>query len=169
MNASDGVRGGRIVERPPGQADRAPLPTVAVLSGHAELRNWVASVLGPDIQVRLQQWRSGGQPRPVDHIVAEVAADGVHVVCLGDDVPLQFAFAVAALIDQSQAHISVILLATPWPEVWRGALRAGVRDVVDPSGGDGDLQPALLQALERAAHLNELRGQRFRPQRPPAG
>jgi pilus assembly protein CpaE len=157
MNAGNGIRGGRIVERPPGQADGAPPTTVAVLSGHMELRDWVASVLGADTQVRLQQWRSGGQPRPVDNIVDEVAADNVHVLCLGDDVPLELAFAVATQVDRSQAHISVILLAAPWPEVWRGALRAGVRDVVDPSGGAAELQPALVRALERVAHLNDLR------------
>ena len=158
MNANDGVRGGRIVERPPGQADgAAPLATVAVLSGHAEVMNWVASVLQADVQVRLQQWRSGGQSRTVDDIVHEVAADDVHVLCIGDDVPLELAFAVASLIDRSQAQIGVILLAAPWPEIWRGALRAGVRDVVDPSGGDGELQPTLLRALERAARLRELR------------
>ncbi len=144
----------------PGAAPRGdqttPL-TVALLSGNSDLRTWLASVAGPGAQVRLQQWQSGGQPRPVDGIVDEIAADDIHVLCIGDDVPLEMAFAVASLVDRSHAHMSVILLAAPWPEVWREALRSGVRDVVDPSGGDAELAPALHRALERAAHLSELR------------
>jgi pilus assembly protein CpaE len=130
---------------------------MALLSGNGDLRTWLASVVGAEVLVRLQQWQSGGQPRTVDSIVDELAADDIQVLCIGDDVPLELSFAVASLVDRAHAHIGVILLAAPWPEVWREALRSGVRDVVDPRGGDAEVAPALHRALERAAHLSELR------------
>jgi pilus assembly protein CpaE len=163
MSSADGAtRSGSGANRAPAPAapppDRPAAPlTVTVLSAHAEVMKWVAEALGPETQVRLQQWHIRGQPRRVDAIVTEVAADQVQVLCIGEDVPLELAFAVASLIDRAHAHISVILLAAPWPEVWREALRSGVRDVVDPNAGHRELVPALRRALERAAHLSELR------------
>jgi pilus assembly protein CpaE len=138
-------------------ADHGAPPTVALLSSNADLRVWLARVAGDAAEVRLQHWQSGGQARPVLAIVDELAADAADVLCIGDDVPLELAFAVAAQIDQVHAHVSVLLLAAPWPEVWREALRSGVRDVVDPSRGEAEVAPALHRALQRAAHLQELR------------
>jgi pilus assembly protein CpaE len=161
------LRGGRIVD-PSAANEPEPVATVTVLSSHAELMAWTAALLGPETQVRLQQWHDGGQARPIDDIVAEVAADDVHVLIIGDDVPLELSFNVATLVDRYHTHVSVILLAAPWPEVWREALRAGVRDVVDPSGGDAELAPALQRALERAASINEMRASAVAPE-PPTG
>jgi pilus assembly protein CpaE len=150
--------GGRIVGGAEAHGPGAvPLLTVTVLTANANLRPWLAQIVGDGVQVRLQTWRSGDQPRAVLSIVDEIVADGVDVLCIGDDVPLELAFAVAARIDQNHAHVSVLLLAAPWPEVWREALRSGVRDVVDPGKGHTEVAPALDRALKRAAHLHELR------------
>jgi pilus assembly protein CpaE len=131
--------------------------------------NWVTGTLNrPDVPVRLLQWQAGGRPRAPEHIVTDVVADGVNVLCIGDDVPLDVAFAVSSHIDRTHAHMSVILLAAPWPEVWREALRSGVRDVVDPNAGSRELAPALHRALGRAAHLSELRAVAARAE-PPTG
>ena len=134
-----------------------PPLTVTLLTANPNLRPWLAQMLGDGVQIRLQAWRSGDQPRAVLAIVDELVADGVDVLCIGDDVPLELAFGVAARIDQNHAHVSVLLLAAPWPEVWREALRSGVRDVVDPGKGHAEVAPALHRALTRAAHLHELR------------
>jgi pilus assembly protein CpaE len=90
-------------------------------------------------------------------LVDELAADDVDVLCIGDDVPLELAFHVAEIFDQRHSHVSVLLLAAAWPDVWREALRSGVRDVVDPAGGVAEVGPALERALQRAANVAELR------------
>ena len=155
-------RGGRIVTGPVGPA--AATSVIALLSGNAGLMHWLSERVGQAIEVRLMQWRTEGRPRQVDKIVSEVAADGIHVLCVGDDVPLDLAFAVSSLADRNYAHISVILLAAPWPEVWRHAMQSGVRDVVDPSKGEAELGPALQRALDRAAYLTELQAAAAAPE-----
>jgi pilus assembly protein CpaE len=139
----------------------APLPNVTLLSGREDLRAWlgsvVASVAGPAADVRIQHWQIAGQPRAVMGLVDELAAEEVDVLCIGDDVPLHLAFHVAEIFDQRHSHVSVLLLAAAWPDVWREALRSGVRDVVDPAGGAAEVGPALERALQRAAHHAELR------------
>ena len=62
----------------------------------------------------------------------ELAAAGASVVCVGADVPLPIAFGVAAIVDRDHPEMSVVLVASPDEDVWREALRAGVRDVIEP-------------------------------------
>jgi pilus assembly protein CpaE len=130
---------------------------VVVLSGRAEVAELVHSVAGPGTRIGMHRWADGESPVDPEQLVAELAAADTGVVCIGDDVPLHLAFGLASLIDRAHAQMNVVLLAAPWPEVWRDALRAGVRDVVDPHAGASELQPALARAVERAAQLRSLR------------
>lgn len=134
----------------------APVPVV-VLSGRTEVAELVHSVAGAGTRVGLHRWADGENAVEPEQLAAEIAAADAGVVCIGDDVPLHLAFGVASVIDRSHAQMNVILLAAPWPEVWRDALRAGVRDVVDPHTGTTELQPAVARAVERAAQLRSLR------------
>jgi pilus assembly protein CpaE len=143
--------------------------TVTLLTANTKLRPWVAQIVGGRVQVRVQPWQSGDEPRGALGIVDEITADSVDVLCIADDVPLELAFAVAARIDQAHAHISVLLFAAPWPDVWREALRSGVRDVVDPGKGHAEVAPALERALKRGAHLHELRAAAAAPAAPETG
>jgi pilus assembly protein CpaE len=145
-------------------AGPVPAPPVTLLSSRTDVRDWLAHVLGQNVEVRLQQWQSRGRPRTAEAIADEVAADSTGVLCIGDDVPLDLAFAVAGYIDQRHAHVTVLLLAAAWPEVWREALRSGIRDVVDPSRGEAEVGPALHRALQRAVHLNDLRAAATAPE-----
>ena len=95
-----------------------------VLSGRPEVAQLVHSVAGPGTRIGLHRWADDRQPVPAGQLAAELAAADAGVVCIGDDVPLHHAFEVSAAIDRAYAHIAVILLAIPWPEVWRDAARA---------------------------------------------
>ncbi|MFP3902106.1 MAG: CpaE family protein [Acidimicrobiia bacterium] len=127
------------------------------MSGRAELGELVRAVAGDGSRVGLHRWGEGEAPVEPEQIAAELAAADAGVVCIGDDVPLHVAFGIAAAIDRAHAHMNVVLLAAPWPEVWRDALRCGVRDVVDPHGGAAELGQAMVRAVERAAQLRDLR------------
>jgi pilus assembly protein CpaE len=145
-------------------AGPVPAPPVTLLSGRTDVRDWLAYILGQNVDLRLQQWQGSSGARDAQAIADEVAADGTGVLCIGDDVPLELAFAVAGQIDQRHAHVTVLLLAAAWPEVWREALRSGVRDVVDPSRGEAEVAPALHRALQRAVSLAGLRAAATAPE-----
>ena len=100
----------------------------------------------------------------------EVDAETASVVCIGDDVPLDLAIQVAAVADRDdRADMSVVLVATPSNDLWRDAVRAGVRDIVDPHLVDVELEPALGRAQEWTARLRAASGPSTPPPPPKTG
>jgi pilus assembly protein CpaE len=137
--------------------------TVALVSENDVLGERVRTVAGTAHPLHLQAWRNG-QVFPAERIVHEVEAQSASVVCIGDDVPLALALEVAAVADRDHgADISVVLVATPSSDLWRDAVRAGVRDIVDPHLVDAELEPALGRALEWTARVRREGG----PSAPP--
>ncbi len=127
--------------------------TVALVTESYELADRVRSLTGTDRPLHLQAWRNG-QAFDAERIVREVDAETASVVCIGDDVPLDLAIQVAAVADRDhRADMPVVLVATPSNDLWRDAVRAGVRDIVDPHLVDAELEPALGRALEWTARL----------------
>jgi pilus assembly protein CpaE len=121
-----------------------------------------------DTSLRLQAWRNG-QVFQASYIVEEAAAQHSSVVCIGDDVPLPLALEVAEVATRDHgAGMPVVLVATPTSELWRDAVRAGVRDVVDPTLVDDELEPALGRALEWTARVRRDSGPSAPPP-PPSG
>jgi len=129
--------------------------TVALVTESHELVERVRSVTGADQALVLQPWRNG-QPFNAERIVSEVGAETASVVCIGDDVPLDLAIEVATVADRDhRAEMSVVLVANPSNDLWRDAVRAGVRDIVDPHLVDVELEPALGRAVAWTARLRE--------------
>jgi pilus assembly protein CpaE len=127
--------------------------TVALVTESHELVDRVRSVTGGDRSLHLQAWRNG-QAFDAERIVRELDAETTSVVCIGHDVPLDLAIEVAAVADRDhRTDLPVVLVATPSSDLWRDAVRAGVRDIVDPHLVDAELEPALGRALEWAARL----------------
>lgn len=143
--------------------------TVALVTESPELVDRVRSVTGPGRPMHLQAWRNG-QPFDAERIVREVDAETASVVCIGDDVPLDLAIQVAAVADRDhRAQMPVVLVATPSNDLWRHAVRAGVRDIVDPDLVDVDLAPALGRAVEWTARLWQDSGPSAPPPPPRTG
>jgi len=83
-------------------------------------------------------------------VAAELIAQDPTVVSLGPGLDEEIAIALATLIDQLHPEISVILVAKSTPELLESALRAGVRDVVSPDAGQGEIQKAMWRATASA-------------------
>jgi pilus assembly protein CpaE len=129
--------------------------TVAVLGEDRILAEQTTDAMDPDDRLHVQAWRRGDDPLDVELIVAELAAAGAGVVCAAADVPLPISFAVASIVDRDHPEMSVILIASPDGDVWRDALRAGVRDVIEPGRVDLELKDAIRRATARTAHVRE--------------
>jgi pilus assembly protein CpaE len=143
--------------------------TVALVTERHELVDRVRSATGGDRPLHLQPWRNG-QAFNAERIVQEVDAETASVVCIGDDVPLDLAIQVAAVADRDhRAEMSVVLVATPSNDLWRAAVRAGVRDIVDPHLVDVELEPALERAVEWTARLGRAGGSSAPPPAPTSG
>ncbi len=129
--------------------------TVAVVGEHGLLVDHARSA---GAVVHVLPWHDGGTALAPSAIAAEVAALDAVLVCIGADVPLDLAFDVAGAVDRDHPAISVALVASPDADTWREALRAGVRDVIEPARLDLDLPAAIRRAGERTERVRELAG-----------
>lgn len=86
-------------------------------------------------------------------VLQAVAAHRAQVVALGPGVNTERALELAADLDRLRPDLCVILVAPPTPELYRQALRAGVRDIVDPDAGLHEVRSAFGAAMETAERL----------------
>lgn len=86
-------------------------------------------------------------------VLQAVAAHRAQVVALGPGVNTDRALELAADLDRLRPDLCVILVAPPTPELYRQALRAGVRDIVDPDAGLHEVRSAFGAAMETAERL----------------
>lgn len=125
--------------------------TVAVI-GREGLSDHVRAV-NNRVRVYRKRWWGEGDTIDAKAVVADLVAEGVIAVCIGHDVPMSDALAVAELVDRDHVEIGVILVASPSPERWPEVLRCGIRDVVDPGSILTDIGPALQRALDRGSQV----------------
>ena len=150
-------------------SSRRAATTVAVLGEDRILAEQATDAMGPDDRLHVQAWRHGEDLLDAERIVSELAAAGAGVVCAAADVPLPISFAVASIIDRDHPEMNVILIASPDGDVWRDALRAGVRDVIEPGRIDLELPDAIGRATARRPMSATSGRRRRRPRRrPPA-
>lgn len=99
-------------------------------------------------------------------IVHQLAKTNPPVAAIGPDVDIKDALELVRQIDAHCPEISVVLVFTPTADLWKEALLAGARDIIDPSGTDD----AIAGALIRASELTYTRRESMRTQRndPPA-
>ena len=89
------------------------------------------------------------------------------VVIIGPDIDSGTALGLARVLDERRPIATVVLIADPQPTLLERAVRAGVRDVIDPLADRELLRVSLVDALERAIRRrNVLRG--YTAEAPPA-
>ncbi len=76
---------------------------------------------------------------------------GAGVVALGPGLDSDAALHAAAALDRECPELCVLLVAAPTPELYRMALRVGVRDIVDPTADLADVRAAFDAAIDTAA------------------
>ena len=125
---------------------------IALLSS-GSLPQLALDATDPDIRFDRQPWRDDAGPIGAWALVEGMLHGEPLALCIGDDVPLELAFEVSTIIDQSHSDIGVVLLRTPSPDLWQQAVRSGVRDVIDPVSLDFDLLPSLRRAITRSKRM----------------
>ncbi|MFM7059713.1 MAG: CpaE family protein, partial [Actinomycetes bacterium] len=95
-----------------------------------EIGSWAFASYGPDL----------------DGVVREIGALGVGVVAVGPDLDESTALALCARIDEAHPEVCVLLVATPDGDLFQRALRAGVRDIIDPGSSLAEIRDAVDRA-----------------------
>ncbi|GAA4757256.1 hypothetical protein GCM10023328_46450 [Modestobacter marinus] len=73
-------------------------------------------------------------------------ADAPALLALGAEVPLPAALALAGQAEVVSSGTSVVLVAFADPDLWKEAMRAGVRDVLSPHADATEIQAVLARA-----------------------
>lgn len=146
--------------------------SAAIATSRNDLLEWCRAGLAPYPAIgdaRQQPWLLGDEPMVADRLATELVALDDTIVVLGHDLPVALALEVATILDRDHPTVSTILVAPSDPSLWRDALRAGVRDVVEPGMLGTDLRPALERAVERSYRAAGLHGSPLPPPQQPNG
>ncbi len=124
------------------------MTSLNLLTPDGRFEDRVREVL-PDVTVA-RHWREDHLHIDPTKVVQELVADGASVACLGPALPLDTLFEVAEAFDREHPEVVVLLVAERSSEVLDRAVGVGVRDVVPPDAGPGELGRALARAAETA-------------------
>lgn len=123
---------------------------VVLASSSAPFEQRVRAALDGVLTGTLQILPRGLLPPDPAHLLELVTgSEAPEVIVLGPGVPTDGALALAARLDEQCPAISVVLVTDPDSDVWLAAMRAGVRDVLNP---DSDVEE-IRAVLERAVQL----------------
>ncbi|MCZ2402569.1 AAA family ATPase [Paenarthrobacter sp. Z7-10] len=112
----------------------------------------------------IREWNAAVLPRGAAELFARHPADQLpEVVVVGPGVPADHALALASDIDRWHPDVSVLLVHSGPADVAVAAMRAGIRDVLDPEADQVDINALLHRAVQSSAN----RRQAFTPL-PPA-
>jgi pilus assembly protein CpaE len=114
-------------------------------------RTVAASLSGSDHSIRSMS--DGGALGDLASIVNEMVASDPDVVTVGPSLPTIESLALVRELDRLHPDITVLLVETPSADLWKSALLAGARDVIDPTS---DLL-SIAESFDRALDLAKQR------------
>ncbi|PNH81145.1 AAA family ATPase [Arthrobacter sp. AFG20] len=124
----------------------------AVVSNDPDfLRSLRAAATG-DLAGEVQVWEGGGFPAsPNDVLVRLAAPSTLDVLILGPGMPMEAAFRLAGEFETQVPDVTVLLAARPSPDVVLAAMRAGIRDVMEPEADVAMVTDLLRRAVRSTA------------------
>lgn len=100
----------------------------------------------------IHHWQEPVFPRDPDVLFAgQKNGNRPEVVILGPGTPMEESLALASALDRSHPDVSVLLVHPGGQDMALAAMRAGIRDVLDPGADDTDLSALLYRAVRSAA------------------
>jgi pilus assembly protein CpaE len=111
------------------------------------LRQAVAG--GPEGNV--QTFYTTTMPDQPDDLFAQLTGEPLEVLILGPDVGLEDALRLATIFDVQLPEISVILVRESDADLVLHAMRAGIRDIMDPSADPAQIRVILERACQAFA------------------
>jgi len=121
---------------------------VVLAAAGEELAQRVGAAVDGDLQV-LPAGRLPGDPARL----FEQLLDGElpEVLVLGPDAPAEQVLVLAARLDVQCPGISVLLIARADPALLQAAMRAGIRDLLDPAADTAEIRASIERAARAAA------------------
>lgn len=90
-------------------------------------------------------------PESPQDLLPDSRGESTEVILLGPGVPPEDALRLAAVFDVQLPGISVVLVSVPDPDLALAAMRAGIRDILDPEADEKTIRVLLERAGRSAA------------------
>jgi pilus assembly protein CpaE len=116
----------------------------------AEWQQRVRDAFGGTFPGEIGSWSFASGVVDVDRCVEEISTLGVDVVAVGPGLPETEALKLCERIDAANPEVCVLLVAAPNGDLFQRALRAGVRDIVDPAAALPEIRESIDRARETA-------------------
>lgn len=84
-----------------------------------------------------------------DQLTVQIVSANPSVVCVGPDVPQDFALNLTRQIFNLAPTVEVVFVREPSAALWAQVSRVGGRDIVDPTTGVGEISTAIETAIQR--------------------
>ncbi|WP_043440681.1 AAA family ATPase [Arthrobacter sp. L77] len=124
----------------------------AVISTHPDiLQRFQAAATGV-LAGEVHAWQGASFPAEPQEVLAQLTHPVfLDVLVLGPGVPLERALHLATAFEVQRPEVAVLLVAPPTPDVVLAAMRAGIRDVVEPDADPDAISVLLHRAVRSAA------------------
>lgn len=124
---------------------------VVLATSSAPFEQRVRSALAGEAEGALQVLPRGPLPPEPVHLLEQLTGPATpEVIVLGPGVPTDAALELATRMDEQCPAISLVLVTDPDSDVWLAAMRAGVRDVLNPDSDVEEIRVVLERAMSVA-------------------
>ncbi len=104
------------------------------------------------LEGEVHAWSGPSFPEQPQDVLAQLTQPVLlDVVVLGPGVPLDQALKLAVAFEVQRPEVAVLLVAQPTPDVVLAAMRAGIRDVLEPEAETAAITVLLHRAVRNAA------------------
>jgi hypothetical protein len=124
---------------------------ILLATPHAGYEQRVRGAFGNALNGTLHRWDPSGLPMTFEALAVQLGDPSPDVVVLGPDLDVGLVLDIARRLEQDRPEVHVVLVATPTPQLWQEALRAGVHDIVAPDAPDTELRGVFNRTLQVAA------------------
>lgn len=101
----------------------------------------------PELNGELRRWPGSVEELYVRRQLGDLLEGAPDVIAFGPGLDAESVLEIAADLDRSHPNVEVLVLAEPSPQLWERAARAGIREVVSPSGDPLELAAAVRRTI----------------------
>ena len=123
-----------------------------LITPNSDFDHRVRQAVAGGLQGGVQTFLTADLPAGPYDLFAQLNQERPEVLVLGPDVPMDEALRLATVLDVQAPDLTVVLVSEPDPAFILQAMRAGVRDILDPSADPDQMRVLLERACQSFAN-----------------
>lgn len=129
-----------------------------LISPNTEFDQCLRQAVAGGLPGAVQTFSTTAVPAHPEALLAQLGPEQLEVLILGPEIPVEDALRLATILDVQFPEISVLLVGDGSPELTLQAMRAGIRDILDPGVDAAQIRVMLERACQAFASRHRTRG-----------